>query len=62
MIKNYKKCRIKAEGLGKVFVLKFNKPNAVLFSIREYKKIAESLDQIERQDDMESAKVKDVLP
>ena len=62
MIKNYKRCREKAEGLGKVFVLKFNKPNAVLFSIREYKKISKSLEQIEHQDDIENAKTKDDLP
>lgn len=51
MIKNYKACRDKADGYGKIFVLKNNQPDAVLFSIAEYERLsvlieyAESLDE-----------------
>ena len=53
MIKNYKACREKAEGFGKIFVLKNNKPDAVLFSIAEYEKLSvfiEHLDNLEKKD------------
>lgn len=53
MIKNYKACREKAEGFGKVFVLKNNQPDAVLFSIAEYEKLSvfiEHLDNLEKKD------------
>lgn len=50
MMKNYKKCREKAEGLGKLFILKFNEPDAVLFSIQEYEKISRSLERINRNE------------
>lgn len=62
MIKNYKKCREKAEGLGRVFILKFNVPDAVLFSISEFEKLEKSLKQSECKDDMGIAKINDVLP
>lgn len=48
MLKNYKDCREKAEKFGKVFVLKNNHPDAVLFSISEYERLApviEALDE-----------------
>ncbi len=48
MIKNYKACREKADVLGKIFILKNNQPDAVLFSIREYETLSEL---IEHQDD-----------
>ncbi|MBK5215928.1 MAG: hypothetical protein JJE53_03960 [Candidatus Pacebacteria bacterium] len=32
MIKNYKTCREKAEVFSKIFILKNNQPDAVLFS------------------------------
>lgn len=50
MIKNYKDCRKKAENLNKIFILKNNEPDAVLFSINSYKKISafvEYLDSVE---------------
>ena len=53
MIKNYKACREKAEGFGKVFVLKNNKPDAVLFSIAEYERLSvfiEHFDNLEKKD------------
>jgi len=40
MIKNYKSCRKKAESLSKVFILKNNQPDAVLFSINKYEKLS----------------------
>lgn len=40
MIKNYKECREKAECLGKIFILKNNQPDAVLFSITEYERLS----------------------
>lgn len=40
MIKNYKACREKAEVCGKIFILKNNQPEAVLFSISEYEKLS----------------------
>ncbi len=47
MIKNYKDCRSKAEDLGKIFVLKNNQPDAVLFSINEYERISGFLEYLE---------------
>jgi len=61
MIKNYKKCREKAEGLGKIFVLKFNQPDAVLFSMREYEKVADCLEKAEHPDDHEIAEINESL-
>ena len=40
MIRNYKTCREKTEKCGKIFILKNNKPDAVLFSIQEYEKLS----------------------
>lgn len=53
MIKNYKTCRDKAELSGKLFILKNNQPDAVLFSIDEYEKLSvliEYLESIEEKD------------
>lgn len=53
MIKNYKTCRDKAEISGKLFILKNNQPDAVLFSIDEYEKLSvliEYLESIEEKD------------
>lgn len=40
MMRNYKTCREKAEKCGKIFILKNNQPDAVLFSIQEYEKLS----------------------
>lgn len=61
MIKNYKKCREKAEGLGRVFILKYNEPDAVLFSIREYEKLSKSVEQVKRNGAEEIAKINESL-
>ncbi len=46
MIKNYKTCREKAEKFGKIFVLKNNKPDAVLLSIDEYEKLLDLIEHL----------------
>ena len=46
MIKNYKTCREKAEVFGKIFILKNNQADAVLFSISEYKRISKLIEYI----------------
>ena len=47
MIKNYKSCRQKAESLGKIFVLKNNQPDSVLFSITEYERLSVFIEYVE---------------
>lgn len=61
MIKNYKSCREKAESFGKIFVLKFNQPDAVLFSIREYEKLSESIEQADHLKEKEIAEINEGL-
>ena len=51
MAKNYKGCREKAEKLGKVFILKNNQLDAVLFSIAEYEKYSAVIEYLESLDD-----------
>ncbi|MEI6577919.1 MAG: hypothetical protein WCN92_00490 [Eubacteriales bacterium] len=62
MIKNYKACREKAEIEGKLFILKNNQPDAVLFSISEYERIADILEYLESRDDEEVARLVIALP
>jgi len=62
MIKNYKTCRDKAEDMGKVFIIKRNHPDAVLFSIDEYDKRSPEIERqeaIEKLDTPENDLVKD---
>lgn len=47
MIKNYKSCREKAEQFGKIFVLKNNQPDAVLFSVTEYERLSAVIEYLE---------------
>ena len=61
MIKNYKECREKAEGLGKIFILRNNQPDAVLFSIAEYERLSgviEYLESLEEEELASSVKLK----
>lgn len=51
MNKNYKACREKAELYGKIFVLKNNQPEAVLFSIAEYEKISKVVEYLDTLED-----------
>lgn len=48
MTKNYKTCRDKADLYGKIFVLKNNRPDAVLFSIVKYEQIADFIEYMDR--------------
>jgi len=47
MIKNYKSCREKAETCGKIFILRNSQPDAVLFSIAEYKRLSDYFANLE---------------
>ncbi|MDD2482198.1 MAG: hypothetical protein PHC44_08060 [Lutispora sp.] len=62
MIKNYKACREKAESLGKIFILKNNQPDAVLFSITEYERISVFIECLESLEERDIAKVIESLP
>jgi len=62
MIVKYKSCREKAQRNGKVFILKNNQPNAVLFSIDEYEKISIFIEYLESIEDKEIAKIAALLP
>lgn len=62
MIKNYKSCREKAENFGKIFILKNNLPDAVLFSITEYEKLSALIERIESLDETDIEKFVDSLP
>jgi len=59
MMKNYKACREKAGKYGKIFVLKNNQPDSVLFSINEFEKLSviiEHLENLEEKDIVEFSK------
>jgi PHD/YefM family antitoxin component YafN of YafNO toxin-antitoxin module len=62
MIKNYKICREKAETFGKVFILRNNQPDAVLFSITEYERLSEIIEYLESLDDKDIAEFFESLP
>ncbi|MDR3599336.1 MAG: hypothetical protein P4L49_02445 [Desulfosporosinus sp.] len=62
MIKNYKACREKAEGFRKIFVLKNNQPDAVLFSIAEYERLSVFIEYLESLDAKDIAKITESLP
>ncbi len=62
MIKNYKNCRIMAEEQGKIFILKNNQPDAVLFSIAEYERISVFIEYMESLNEQDIAKVLALLP
>ena len=62
MIKNYKSCREKAESLGKIFILKNNQPDAVLFSIIEYERLSIFIEYMESLEEKEMTKVIECLP
>jgi PHD/YefM family antitoxin component YafN of YafNO toxin-antitoxin module len=62
MIKNYKNCRIMAEDMGKIFILKNNQPDAVLFSIAEYERISIFIEYMESLNEHDIAKITALLP
>jgi len=61
MIKNYKACRDKTEDLGRIFVLKNNQPDAVLFSVNEYEKLSAILEYLENLEEQDITKVAEFL-
>ena len=62
MIKNYKACREKAESFGKIFILKNNQPDAVLFSITEYERLSVFIEYLESLEGEDIAKFTESLP
>lgn len=62
MIKNFKSCREKAEVFGKLFILKNNQPDSVLFSINEYEKLSVLIEYMESIDEKDFAKALKALP
>jgi len=62
MIKNYKTCRVKAEEQGKIFILKNNQADAVLFSIAEYERLADIIEYLESLEDIDFIKVIETFP
>ncbi len=62
MIKNYKACRNRAETCGKLFILKNNQPDAVLFSITEYEKLSVFIEYMESLEEKDFAKAVESLP
>jgi PHD/YefM family antitoxin component YafN of YafNO toxin-antitoxin module len=62
MIKNYKSCRLMADSYGKIFILKNNQPDAVLFSITEYERLSAFIEYMESLDEKDIARVVESLP
>jgi PHD/YefM family antitoxin component YafN of YafNO toxin-antitoxin module len=62
MIKNYKACREKAEKLGKIFILKNNQPDAVLFSVTEYERLSVFIEYLESLEEKDIAEFLESLP
>lgn len=62
MIKDYNACREKAETFGKIFVFKNNQPDAVLFSVNEYKRLSVFIEYLESLEEIDIAKLTESLP
>ena len=62
MMKNYKACREKAESFGKIFILKNNQPDAVLFSVSEYERLSVFIEYLESLEGKDISKVIESLP
>lgn len=62
MIKNYKACREKAESLGKIFVLKNNQPDAVLYSVVEYERLSGFIEYAEHLEEKDIANILESIP
>ncbi len=48
MMKNYRTCRQKAQNMGRLFILRNNQADAVLFSIKEYEKLCAVIEYFEK--------------
>ena len=57
IIKNYKTQRDRVEITCKLFIFKNNQPDAFLFSIDAYDKVADYLELLETMDEAESEKL-----
>ncbi|QRN84657.1 hypothetical protein JR334_06580 [Clostridia bacterium] len=62
MIRNYKRCRDKAEELGKIFIMKNNQLDAILFSFAEYERLADIIEYLEGLEEFDFMKVLESLP
>jgi PHD/YefM family antitoxin component YafN of YafNO toxin-antitoxin module len=62
MIKNYKTCREKAETFGKIFILRNNQPDAVLFSVAEYERLSDIIEYLESLEDKDIEAFFESLP
>jgi len=62
MIRNYKTCREKAERLGKIFIMKNNQADAVLFSVDEYERLSDIIEYLESLEQEDFRKVIESLP
>lgn len=62
MIKNYKTCRDKAEEFGKIFILKNNQPDAVLFSVSVYERISELIEYLESLEEKDITRLIGYMP
>ena len=47
MTNNYRICRDKAKRLSKIFIMKNDEPDGVLFSIAEYERISDIIENLE---------------
>jgi len=61
MIKNYIDCREKAERYGKIFVIKNNQPDSVLFSIDEYEKLSVLIEHMEIFEEKDITKISESI-
>jgi hypothetical protein len=57
IIKNYKTQRERAQVIGKLFVFKNNQPDAVLFSMTEFERVAELLELIDHMGEDEISNI-----
>ena len=62
MIRNYKTCRDKAEELGKIFIMKNNQVDAVLFSVSEYERLSDIIEYLESLEELDFLKVIESFP
>ena len=62
MIKNYKTCREKAETFGKIYILKNNQPDAILFSVTEYERLSGIIEYLESLEEKDFERVIESLP
>jgi PHD/YefM family antitoxin component YafN of YafNO toxin-antitoxin module len=62
MIRNYKRCRDKAEELGKIIIMKNNQPDAILFPFAEYERLSEIIEYLESLGELDFVKVIKSLP